>query len=112
MSISIYYVDRQISLLIHPTQQPLSGIPKETFMITQIRSNVRCPQSILPVLGSSIIHGLRIGRFDIGKLQQLNIDTIILLFLIRSCPSGYSPNDMTALLIENTCPWLGNLNHH
>ena len=40
LSISIRYPDGQIPLLLHTTQQVLSEIPRDTFMITQLRSDV------------------------------------------------------------------------
>ena len=44
-------------------------------------------------------------------MQYELCDVIELPNLIWVCPSHHSPNDMTSLLINNTCSWLGNLNH-
>jgi hypothetical protein len=43
LGISIYYIDGQILVLIHANQKILSDIPKDTFMVTQLRNVVWCP---------------------------------------------------------------------
>ena len=85
-SISLRHMDGQIPLLIHATQQVLSEIPKEHLYdhpITKRR--------------------LMSTKYSSGTREWHNLWV---------CLSRHSPNDMTSLLIDIICPWLGKLHDH
>ena len=49
--------------------------------------------------------------FDMKKAIAIKLNDHYAKLTGGSCPSHHSPNDVIPLSNDNTCLWLGNLNH-
>ena len=67
-------------------------------------------QGIPPVSGNCMISWLKEHVFDIKKAVALTEGSYAML-MDASYPSHHSPNDVIPLSNDNSCLWLGNLNH-
>jgi hypothetical protein len=68
-------------------------------------------QGIPPVSGSCMISLSKEHVFDIQESSSNKLNDHYAKLTDGSCPSHHSPNDVIPLSNDNTCLWLGNLNH-
>ena len=61
--------------------------------------------------GSCIISLSKEYVFDMKKEIAIKLNDHYAKLTDGSCPSHHSPNDVIPLSNDNSCPWLGNLNH-
>ena len=68
-------------------------------------------QGIPLVFGSCIISLSKEYVFDIKKTIAIKLNDHYAKLTDGSFPSHHSPNDVIPLSNDNSCQWLGNLNH-
>ena len=68
-------------------------------------------QGIPPVSGSSIISLSEEYVLDMKKAIPMKLNDHNAKLTNGSCPSHHSPNHVIPLSNDNSCPWLGNINH-
>ena len=68
-------------------------------------------QGIPPVSRSCIISLSKEYVFDMKKAIAIKLNDHYAKLTGGSCTSHHSPNDVIPLLSDNSCQWLGNLNH-
>ena len=68
-------------------------------------------QGIHAEFGSCMISWSKEEILDIGKALANELHDLCAMLRIGSCPSHHYPNDVIPLSNDNSCLWLGNLNH-
>ena len=112
-SVPLCHLDSQIPLLIHTLQLTLSECLKATFMITQLRCDVWCPQSTPSVL---VINTISWSK-ELGYFVSLAtaiwtswLDLLLCLLLGVSITSFIQWHD--PVINDIQYPWSGNHDHH
>ena len=84
-SVPLRHLEGQIPLLIHALQPTLSECLKATFMITQLRCDVWCPQSTPPVLVICMISWSKDWVTSFHQLQQFELSDSIYCYACFGC---------------------------